>query len=343
MTATFFFLVPMMYLSGFIFPIENMPQRDPVGDDRDPAAVLPGDRPRHLPEGRGLRRAVAAVRRDGRLGRGRADAGRDAGCRTKRGCRPPRAHRGAGDVDMPPCASTSGRPATTTPSGGDTSIPTSCRRRTCCLLRRQVSHVEINYTFYRMPTAKTTERLARAGAGRLPLHPQGAQAHHPRSSGSRTAAIRRLLLRDRARVLGPHLGPLLFQLPPNFKCSISTARRVPRRAAADVPAAFEFRHDVVARRRGATSCCGSATWRSASPTSATRRRPFEHRAPRLLPPARRGLRSRRPRAMGRTRSRARRRWDDVFVFFKHEDEGKGPEFAEARSCDCFGARGVTLA
>jgi ABC-2 type transport system permease protein len=26
MTATFFFLVPMMYLSGFIFPIENMPQ-----------------------------------------------------------------------------------------------------------------------------------------------------------------------------------------------------------------------------------------------------------------------------------------------------------------------------
>lgn len=26
MTATFFFLIPMMYLSGFIFPIENMPQ-----------------------------------------------------------------------------------------------------------------------------------------------------------------------------------------------------------------------------------------------------------------------------------------------------------------------------
>ena len=25
MTATFFFLMPMLYLSGFIFPIENMP------------------------------------------------------------------------------------------------------------------------------------------------------------------------------------------------------------------------------------------------------------------------------------------------------------------------------
>ena len=26
MTTTFFFLTPMIYLSGFIFPIENMPQ-----------------------------------------------------------------------------------------------------------------------------------------------------------------------------------------------------------------------------------------------------------------------------------------------------------------------------
>jgi ABC-2 type transport system permease protein len=26
MTSTFFFLVPMIYLSGFIFPIENMPR-----------------------------------------------------------------------------------------------------------------------------------------------------------------------------------------------------------------------------------------------------------------------------------------------------------------------------
>ena len=25
MTTTFFFLMPMIYLSGFIFPIENMP------------------------------------------------------------------------------------------------------------------------------------------------------------------------------------------------------------------------------------------------------------------------------------------------------------------------------
>jgi uncharacterized protein YecE (DUF72 family) len=35
-------------------------------------------------------------------------------------------------------------------------------------------------------------------------------------------------------------------------------------------------------------------------------------------------------------------WDDVFVFFKHEDEGKGPEFA-ARFVDLLRERGLTVA
>ncbi len=60
MTATFFFLTPMIYLSGFIFPIENMPAWIQSVTYADPAALLPGDRARHLPEGRGPRRAVAA-------------------------------------------------------------------------------------------------------------------------------------------------------------------------------------------------------------------------------------------------------------------------------------------
>ena len=46
MTATFFFLMPMIYLSGFIFPIENMPRGDPAGHLPDSAALLPGHRAR---------------------------------------------------------------------------------------------------------------------------------------------------------------------------------------------------------------------------------------------------------------------------------------------------------
>ncbi len=63
MTATFFFLLPMIYLSGFIFPIENMPQVIQWRDDDHSAALLSGHRARHLPQRRRLRGAVAAVRR----------------------------------------------------------------------------------------------------------------------------------------------------------------------------------------------------------------------------------------------------------------------------------------
>ena len=54
MTATFFFLMPMIYLSGFMTPIENMPAMIQWITYVDPAALLPGDRARHLPEGIGL-------------------------------------------------------------------------------------------------------------------------------------------------------------------------------------------------------------------------------------------------------------------------------------------------
>ena len=59
MTATFFFLTPMLYLSGFIFPIENMPAVIQKITYLVPAPLLHHHRPRHLPEGRGCGRAVA--------------------------------------------------------------------------------------------------------------------------------------------------------------------------------------------------------------------------------------------------------------------------------------------
>ena len=60
MTTIFFFLTPMMYLSGFIFPIENMPRVDPAAHLPDSAALLPGDRAGNLPEGHRPRDPVAA-------------------------------------------------------------------------------------------------------------------------------------------------------------------------------------------------------------------------------------------------------------------------------------------
>ena len=78
MTATFFFLIPMIYLSGFIFPIENMPQAiqwlTTVIPLRYFLVIVRG----HLPEGCRVGRALAAVRGPGHVGCGGPRAGRRA-------------------------------------------------------------------------------------------------------------------------------------------------------------------------------------------------------------------------------------------------------------------------
>ena len=78
MTATFFFLMPMIYLSGFIFPIENMPAVIQPFTYLIPLryflVIVRGD----LPEGRRARDCCGRRRRRCRLGRRRARARRRA-------------------------------------------------------------------------------------------------------------------------------------------------------------------------------------------------------------------------------------------------------------------------
>jgi len=45
--------------------------------------------------------------------------------------------------------------------------------------------VEINYTFYRMPTEKTIDGWADTTLRRLRLHPEGVAAHHPQRPSQR--------------------------------------------------------------------------------------------------------------------------------------------------------------
>ena len=111
--------------------------------------------------------------------------------------------------------------------------------------------VEINYTFYRMPTPKTTDGLARPGAGRVSVHAQGAAAitHDQRLKDAGDALA---FFCESARVLGPHLAPLLFQLPPNLECDLPSARDVPRGHAGRHAAGLRVPSRVVAERRRAT-------------------------------------------------------------------------------------------
>jgi uncharacterized protein YecE (DUF72 family) len=201
--------------------------------------------------------------------------------------------------------------------------------------------VEINYTFYRMPTAKTT------GAWRDQA-PEGFR--YALKAPRRITHDRRLLdvadsvgfFAEAARVLGPHLGPLLIQLPPNFKCDLVRLDAFLPALPEDLPVAFEFRHDswltdeVYSRlaERKAALCIAD----------------FGDKTTPLRPTARHGYFRLRDEGYtpadidtwaGRIADLSSE-WDDAFVFFKHEEEGKGPEFAKA-FIDRLAARGLTVA
>src|SRR5690348_15285516 len=190
--------------------------------------------------------------------------------------------------------------------------------------------VEINYTFYRMPTVKTTTAWRDQAPADF-VYVLKAPRRITHDTRLKIDACRDSLefFCESARVLGPHLGPLLFQLPPHFKCDVERLAAFLDAVPPDVRPAFEFRHESwlvdavyeVLRAHRAALCIADFGDRT-TPVVATARHGYF-----------------RLRDEGYTHAdlarwadlvRAREAdWDDAFVFFKHEEEGKGPEFAKA--------------
>src|SRR5262249_16683063 len=101
--------------------------------------------------------------------------------------------------------------------------------------------VEINNTFYRMPGASVLE----AWAGEVPADfrfvlkaPQ--QITHKQRLKETGDSVSHLL--EVSRGMKERLGPLLFQLPPNFKKDVPRLREFLALLPSQRPAAFEFRH-----------------------------------------------------------------------------------------------------
>jgi uncharacterized protein YecE (DUF72 family) len=202
--------------------------------------------------------------------------------------------------------------------------------------------VEINYTFYRMPTPKTTEAWkAQAPAGFLyALKAPRRITHEARLKD--TSADSLAFFCESARVLGPHLGPLLFQLPPNLKCDLARFDAFLAMLPGDIRAAFEFRHDswltdeVFARLSDhKVALCIADFGDKTTPIHATARHGYFRLRDEGYTPADLDRWAADVAGMGE-------KWDDVFVYFKHEEEGKGPEFAAA-FVEQLAARGLTPA
>jgi uncharacterized protein YecE (DUF72 family) len=200
--------------------------------------------------------------------------------------------------------------------------------------------VEINYTFYRMPTPKTT------GA----WHDQAPEGfRYALKAPRRITHEKRLkdcaetvgMFADAARVLGPHLGPLLFQLPPNLKCDLARLDEFLAVLPADLQVAFEFRHDswltedVFARLAAKQAAlCIADFGDKTTPVRATARTGYFRLRDEGYTPADIDAWAGRIADLGGE-------WDDVFVYFKHEGAGKGPEFANA-FVERLAARGLTV-
>ena len=102
--------------------------------------------------------------------------------------------------------------------------------------------VEVNYTFRRLPSAKTLQGWVE----QTPEHFKFALKAHQKLTHIlrlKRSEFTEVFFKtiDPLRVTG-RLGPVLFQLPPNFKLDLELLTEFLKDVPADMPLAFEFRN-----------------------------------------------------------------------------------------------------
>ena len=186
--------------------------------------------------------------------------------------------------------------------------------------------VEINYTFYRLPTDTLLAGWAAATPDGFTFTLKAPRRITHDSKLQHAEDALQTFCRT-ARTLGPRLATLLFQLPPTFKKDRDVLRAFVELLPEGTRAAFEFRHpswfdaDVfdTLRSRNVALCIADSE-RLSTPVEMTA-----------------GYAYFRLRDEGYQQADIER-WaetirglpavDDVFVYFKHEEQGLGPEFAK---------------
>ena len=102
--------------------------------------------------------------------------------------------------------------------------------------------VEINASFYRVAARHHVRRLARQGAGRLPLRGEGESLHHPHEEAARLRGRGRSLHRSGAAARGQRSGPC------SISCRRASTKNLERLEAflaalpRDLEHVVEFRH-----------------------------------------------------------------------------------------------------
>jgi uncharacterized protein YecE (DUF72 family) len=191
---------------------------------------------------------------------------------------------------------------------------------------RHFATVEINNSFYRMPSssvlARWSEEVPKEFA--FVLKAPRRITHEKRLKDTKDDIS---FFLKAASVLADKLGPLLFQLPPYSKKDLPRLRDFLSLLPKGCRVALEFRHaswftdDVyeALRSHGAALCLADTDDEEQTP---------------LIPTTSWGyLRLRRQDYLDLDLSAWAKKvqqqpWNEAFVFFKHEDEGKGPKLAK---------------
>ena len=185
--------------------------------------------------------------------------------------------------------------------------------------------VEIDNSFYRMPKREVLEGWTRQVPEqfRFTIKASRRITHFARLRNTEEPMS---FLMSNVRVLGPRLGAVLFQLPPNLPKDVERLRAFLPLIPEDIPAAFEFRHDswfdeetyLALRERGFALCQADTDEQALESLVSTaswgyvRLRREDYTPGHLLNWAQ------------RIREQA---WSDAYIFFKHEDGAVGPRRA----------------
>ena len=185
--------------------------------------------------------------------------------------------------------------------------------------------VEINYTFYRIPTEKLLAGWAAGTPESFSFTLKAPRRITHDSKLQRCEDLTQTFCRT-ARTLGPKLATLLFQLPPNFKKNAAVLRSFLELLPEGTRAAFEFRHEswfdsevFDALRAHNVALCVADSEKLHSPVEVTasygyfRLRDEGYQQPDI---------ERWAQTIGGLQGVS-----DVFVYFKHEEQGLGPDFA----------------
>jgi uncharacterized protein YecE (DUF72 family) len=185
---------------------------------------------------------------------------------------------------------------------------------------------EINYTFHRIPSPKTIEnwKAQTPATFRFGLKAPQKVTHYARL---RECSDTIRYFHDVTSALGEKLGPVLFQLPPNFKKDTILLADFVNGLPDGMRAAFEFRHETwfaddvfeALKARGVALCIADMEEITTPPVATAnygylrlRREDYASSDVTRWAEFVRGQES---------------RWGDAFIYFKHEDAGIGPRLA----------------